>query len=1167
MGISLITAQASVNQRQDDFKMNELGGERAITIGRDNQIVKAEIMDAPKNPQHKPHEANKGLEGFFKATIDKCDRWHSAGKLRRAQDAIEVNLGGVAGKFVNLQALAGKTGLSQNIAEEKANILTGLAEELSAFKTEINSLVRSYGLDREGLESQFLQRLINGLKKNNPDALNRLSAAVDVMDRMVSSDDNPVMKDQGTSALVHKFNTLLRKNMPDLVAQPVDQRTVPQKVGDFFKGLFGTKEQRVKESLGKELKGLYELCDTRGPEMEEFTDQIRSLQERLTPNTELTTDDFEAVRQGLDTIIGETIKRGKGIAQDALNMEKAKIAGQLPVNKYQPQKVSAQETNRDLSKLFLYKNTTLDQAKSLQSLNDEKADDMIRKYIRNQNQSLEQPKGARAVTQIVVNSVNTMTRKFVAARQGLKSLEADLSAITVAKQLVAKGDTPPVGVDDNEWREACSVVAKHLLSAPRSLISEEGKPGLNLIKKNEAHFTEGLQDVALQRFGKLFTQLDAATPFTVLVPKPSLEQIETLKENGEKFMKLSADQFNMKLQDWHDSPPATGILKLNSQLAGLRRIFTGGLTLNSAKLNEGSLRSKLTDLKGLIQDIKSAYSYEMASDLSGISKKDARLDRRIELFANLKNELQGPIVLEAELQGMLNMDAMARLPSEGLDLLRQSCPKDVDRESWENDCNALAGDIMENPQDIPQETVASFGRLLDTFNASLTTSDGDKQKVELYNNLKENLNEWEKRDVPEGMGRDSLDNMEHMSDVLKDVSKMTTARIRISDMVNLMQDSFIALTEAGFPHADELRSNLSEYTNRLMAYADATCDSTPASELPRMHQEAQESLSKTIHSFFPAMEFLALQEQSYMDSPTDFTQDQTQKVTDLRATLFNAYTALSDIARNVGALGSFDAARDVSSLFEGIKLTEEGTLTRQIAAIKELNTMNTYGKMSRVADQNNPLTRVTNSMMQESKAKMEVLIQMDNDKQTTRLFTQTRRLTAALVEAKGRGLNPALARSIERMFSEHVLSPVEGLQLDRLIPDNKTRNNFISQFGELHQALMQSCSTLQSFNLNVKSTQARINIEAQNYLKENVKIPHNTSDTKSLKNSLRVVASHDIDGKMSRILIESSLTKEPRWYDVSLNKNTLTFTPADDKSGRGVFTAPVSKGDVSFPKV
>jgi hypothetical protein len=54
---------------------------------------------------------------------------------------------------------------------------------------------------------------------------------------------------------------------------------------------------------------------------------------------------------------------------------------------------------------------------------------------------------------------------------------------------------------------------------------------------------------------------------------------------------------------------------------------------------------------------------------------------------------------------------------------------------------------------------------------------------------------------------------------------------------------------------------------------------------------------------------------------------------------------------------------------------------------------------------------------------------------------------------------------------------------------------------------------------------------------------------------------------MSRILIESSLTKEPRWYDVSLSKNTLTFSPVDDKSGKGVLTAPVANGNARFPMV
>jgi hypothetical protein len=1178
MSISLNAAQALVHLRQDDFKMNELGGERAITIGRDNQIVKAEIMDVPTRPQHKPHGANKGLEGLFKATIDKCDWWRSSGKLRRAQDAIEVNLGRVAGKFVNLQTLAGKTEVSQNIAHDEKTFLTdGITKELSAFETEIDSLVASYGLNREDSESLFFQRLINGLKKNNPDALNSLKAAVAVVANMPLSDDNPVMHDHGT--LVRKFDTLLHKNMPDGVAEPVDQRTVSQKLGDVFKGLFGTKEQRVRESLHKNLNGLEQLCKTGGPEMEEFTVQLRSLRDRLKPDTELTTDDFEGVRKELDTIIGETIKRGQGIAQKALEMESAKMAGQLTVDKYQPQLVSAKEANRDLSKLFLYKNTTLAQAKSLQSPIDEKADDSIRNFIRGQNQSQEMPKGARAVAQIAVKSVNEMTRKFVVARQELKSLDAELSAITLAKQLTAKGDTPPVGVDANTWREACSVITNHLLEDPGSLISGKDEPALNLIKTNAAQFTEGLEDVAVQRFGKLFTRLDASTPFTVIVPKPSPEQIEKLKQTGKIRMQDDAVKFGRHMKDWQNSAPETGIPELNSRLAELRT----PITLDPAKLDENSLRSTLSELEGRITDIKSAFSYEMASALSGIDKKQARLDRRMELVVVLKTELQGLMGLEADLQGMVNICAMGRLASEELDVLRQSCPEGADRGAWENDCNAIVDFIMEHPHDIPgEETVGVFERLLGTFNDSLTTSIADQQKVDRYQKLQENLNEWKVWGFTVGMGRDSLNNMSNVSDVLKSVSKMTTARIRISDMVNLMQDSFIALSKAVLPkavlsHADELRSNLSEYTNKLMVYADATFDATfltdkvrPEQELPRMHQETQESLSKAIHSFFPAMEFLAEQEHSYIDTPTEFTQDRTQQVTDLRATLFNAYTALFDIAHNVGTLGLVDASQGVSPLLEEIHLTEVGVLSRENAAIKEHKTMGTYAQMSRVVDPDNPssLTRVTNSMMLASEAQMKFRIQMDIEKPTTKLFTHTRRLTTALAEAKASGLDSAVARSIERLFSEHVLNPAGGLQLDRFIPDGNTRDNFIAKFGELHQALIQTCSTLQAFKLNVTSTQTRINMEAQDYLKGCVKSPRHPIGTKSLQKSLRVVASHDIDGKMSRILIQSSLAKEPRWYDVSLGKNTLTFTPADDKKNdSGVFTAPVSNGAARFPKV
>ncbi len=1167
IGLNMTQAQARLMERQENFKMNELGGERAITIGRDNQIVKAEVMEAPRRPQHKPHEANKGLEGLFKATIDKCDWWHSAGKLRRTQDAIEVNLGRVAGKFVNLQTLAGKTGRSEEIAHEQSLLIAGIAEELSAFKTEIDSLVRSYGLNREGSESLFLQRLINGLKKDNPDALNSLRAAVAVMARMPG--DNPVKRDH--AALLTQFDTLLHANMPDVVVEPVDQRTGMQKLGDMFKALFGTKEQRVGQHLRQKLNGLEELCKTGVPEMEEFTDRLRSLREGIKPETELTMEQFDAVREELDTIIGETIRRGKEIAQKALEMEPAKMAGQLPVDKYQPQLVSAKEANRDLSTMFTYKNATLEQTKTVRSQVDEQVDGFIRNAIHNENKSLEAPKGARSVAQTAVKSVNDMTLKFVAARQELKSIESELSVITLARQLAAKGDTPPAGVDADTWREACSVMTKHLLEAPGSLISQKDVPALNLIKTNAAHFTQGLEGVAVERFEKLFIRLDATTLFMVTVPKPSQQQIEEFKQTGEIRMQEDAERFGKHMQEWQNSAPKTGIAGLDSRLAELRK----PLTLNSGKLNELSLRSTLSELDARILDIKSAYSYEMASVLSGIGDKGARLDQRTKLLAALNTELQGLLRMEADLQGMINMRVMGQLASEGLDMLRQSCPEGVDRGAWESDCNAIVDFIMEHPHDIPdQETVAMFERLLDTLNKSLSTdSIADQQKVELYNRLKDDLNIWKDWGFSVGMERDGLNNMGHMSDVLESVSKMTTARIRISDMINLMQDSFIALTKAGLPHADELRSNLFEYTNKLMTYADLmsrTDEMSPTAlrnaEVLRIRQESEELLSKTIHSFFPAMEFLAEQEYRYMDNPSGFTVAQTQQITDLRATMFNAYATLFDISRNVWTLG-LDAARGVSHVLGAVNLSPLHAESRDAKAIKEIDKMMAFGKMSRVVSENNPLTRVTNAMMQESEAQLNVGILRGAEQQITKLFTQTRRLAAALVEAKARNLDPALARSIERLLSEHVLSPAEGLQLDRFIPDEKMRKDFISNFGELHQSLIQTFSTLQSFNLNVKSTQTRINIEAQNHLRECVDIPRHPVDTKALRKSLRVVASHDVDGKMSRILVESSLTKEPRWYDVSLSKDTLTFTPVDDKSGKGVFTAPVANGNARFPMV
>ncbi|MDY0220691.1 MAG: hypothetical protein RBR67_06110 [Desulfobacterium sp.] len=1167
MSISLNTAQRLINGREN-FKMNELGDELSITIGQNNKIdiTKAEIMEPPNRPKHKALRANTGFEGLFKATIDKVDSWRTTGKLNRAQDAIEMNLGRVAGKFVNLHTLAGKTDLdfSKEIAEEKGSLTNGIAKELSAFKTEIESLVRSYGLNSKKMETQFLQRLINNLKKDNPAALNRLKAAVEVM-ASVPGKANSVMRDH--EALVKQLDAMLEANMDGVVLPPLDVRTIPQKLLDGFKDLFSTEEQRVKKDLNKKLDGLEELCNVCGPEMDEINFKLKELRNNITFDNTKTIGDFAVLQEKLGSIIGETIRRGQEIAQDAIKMDLPKLPGELTGDKYRPQLVSAEIANRDLSKLFIYKNTTLAQTKSLRSQLDEKVDDVITEAINDRNQSKKLPKGARAVVQIAVNSTKDMTGKFVKAQQELKNIEMEFCAIVLAKQLAVKGDTPPGGVDAKAWSDACSVMTEHLLKAPGSLISAKDVSALNLVKANAAQFTEGLEGDAVKRLGKLFTRLDVNTAFTVLLPKPTPEQIEQFKQTGEKFMQENAEQFGKHLEEWRKSVPDTGITELNNRLDKVR---AAPLTLDPAKLSRKSLGNTLSDLQTQIETIKSAYSYEIASHLSGIDDKQVRLDRRTELLAALKTELQGLMPLEADLQSMINMRVMGGLASEGLAELRQSCPENEDRAAWESDCNTIVDFIMENPKDVPDEkTVAVFEDLLGKFNQSPSTKIKDEEKVKLhnnlYNNLKEDLNSWKEYGLIMGMGSDSLNSMEHMDDVLQGVSKMTIARIRISDMVNLMGDSFIALTKAGLPnsHADELRSNLSEYTHKLMLLADgiSRTDQTITEQLSQMREEAQESLSKTMYSFFPAMEFLAGKEADYLDKPAKFTVDQTRQVTDLRKTLFHAYTAVFDIARNVGTLG-LDDVQDVSYLLKGLSLEDEALESRENDALGEIVKTSKYAGMSHKVDPENPSsqTEVTASMMEQSKAGMNVLLYMNNEKQTTKLFTQMRGLATALVEAKTLGLDPAVARSIERLFSEHVLIPDKGLKLDDLIPDKQKHENFIAQFDGLHQAIMQTGSTIQSFKLNVKSTQTSINMKAENYLKGCV-MP------KSLRTNLRVRASHDIDGKMSRILIGRSSKEEPRWYDVSLSKDTLTFTPVDDKSGKGVLAAPASNGGVRFPNV
>ena len=1182
MSIGLNTTQAQVHleKRQDNFKMDELGGERAISIGRDNKIVKAEIMDAPNRPQHKPkpHKANTGFEHLFKITIDKCEKWRSAGKLRRAQDAIEVNLGRMAGKFINLQALFVDDKLLSEpeknlINAEKNSLMEGIAAELSAFETEIDSLVRSYGLPREDTELLFLQRLINSLKNENTDALSRMKVAVDVVAKMPC--DNPVKPRH--EALLSKFNGLLNPKSSEVVAEPVVQQSVPQKLVDTFKDLFRTKEERALEYILKKLHDLEQLCDIGGSEMVEITNQFRSMQRTLKNDPKLTMDKFDGYREQLDTIIGATIKLGREVAQKALETESAKMPGQLAVNKYQPQLVSAEEANRDLSTLFLSKNTTVERVKSQQSPIGKSWDNFMRNHIRSETKSIEKPHGLRFFARSAVQNVNDMTRKFVAARQELKGLEVEFSAIALAKQLAAKSETPPEGVDENTWREACSVMTTHLLDAPGSLISTEDVPALDLIKANAEQFTEGLEGVAVERFKKLLTRLDANTLFTAAIPKPSPQQIEKFKQTGEILMQENAERFNEHMQQWQNSAPKTGIPELDKRLPELRAPITQ-LTLDPAKLDDSSLRSTLGQLEGRIELIKMAYSYETAVVLSGIGDKQARLEQQMKLFVPLNTELQELTRLEADLEGMINMRTMGRLASEGLDMLRQSCPKGAERGAWESDCNAIVDFIMEHPHDFPgEETVAVFERLLDTLNNSLSTgSSEDQQKVELYNKLKDDLNEWKDFGFFVGDGRSSLNNMEHMKDVRERVSQMATARIRIDDVVNLMQDSFISLTKAGFSHSDELRSNLSEYSKKLMTYTDAMSrTSEMAADVPLIRQEAQESLSKTIHSFFPAMEFLAEQEHLYKVNPTGFTLAQAQQVRDLRATMFNAYAAISDIGRNVSTLGVEAAwvsplhqstlASQIVNGMHGLGISEAEMSEAEMSARKYHRDAAQEEFKKVHLSSSNDVSERTKSIMQNSEAMTNYLIEANRDKQITNLFISARRLTTALVEAKAKGLDPAIATSIERSFSEHMLSPVESFTLEHFIPNVEKATNFENNFEELHGAMDQAFAILQFGKMNVKSTQTRINSEAEKYLAECVEIPWHPIDQHSLRSSLTVVSSHDVGGIMSRILIKSDLTEVPRMYDVSLSGGKVTFTPTDDKSGKGVFTAPVAYKNARFP--
>jgi hypothetical protein len=504
-------------------------------------------------------------------------------------------------------------------------------------------------------------------------------------------------------------------------------------------------------------------------------------------------------------------------------------------------------------------------------------------------------------------------------------------------------------------------------------------------------------------------------------------------------------------------------------------------------------------------------------------------------------------------------------------MLRQSCPKGEDRGAWESDCNAIADFIIAHPHDTPgEETVAVFERLLDILNNSLSTGrDEDQHKVKQYNNLKDDLIKWKDWGFAVGEGRDSLVYLEHMNDVRNSVSTMTNARIRIDDVLTLMQDSFISLTKVGFgvSHAEELRSNLNEYSYKLMAYADTVSRGNDAG-VALIQSEAQESLSKTIHSFFPAMEFLAEQEKRYEDNPSGFTLDQARQVADMGDTMLNAYEAIFDIGSNAFKLGSFNPSW-VSPLHQSIDMTQSafdlsgvkvsGRNYHEAARDKESDKIKMYDTMCNMKP-SNPIeeTQVINALMQRSKARMNYFVEEHAGQHITKLFNCTRSLTKELVDAKSNTkFDSGVGRSIERLFSEHVLSPVGSFQLNSLFSKSKKASEFEQNFGKLHDAMIQSIMNIQLYKLNVKSTQARVNVEAEQYI--------NTYS----KNKVSVVASHDIRGKMSRILMKKSQKEEPRWYDVILSEEELTFAPTGGTRSKSDLTVPVSNENetVRFPMV
>ncbi|MBS1196631.1 MAG: hypothetical protein H6R18_416 [Proteobacteria bacterium] len=1158
--IGLNTAQALniLTAQNNAYKMDELGGQAVIVVDRHNLITHAEAMTPPLGGQRKPSAPDRSgvniLQKLFKLVDKTFSGWCSKGKLSRAQEDIESHLGKISGKLYNLNRLQGKEGGA--VVRARAELLSDISSEIDKFNGEINMVANSYGIPRAEAEEIFINRLINSLHDSNPQALNHIKAAlrpiVDMpVDAHNDADANPLMRDHAGFAT--KFKELITAKVPDeVIAQPIVPRSPLQRLEDTVLGIFGSKEQRLKLELRGKLNTLEALCTTHGPELQDIASGIQNLRSKLSDTTSLSMDQFDAIQHDVNSIIAQTIHLGKDIATKALAAETAAQIHQQVPNKYTPQLVNAEVANKKLYELLDSKGKTLDAIESGRSELDKDIKATIEKSLTDSTKSTSGVKGAKAVAQQAVNSVNDMTRKFVAVQNELNGLRTEIEAINLANILKEKRDTPPAGVDGGEWKKACLVIARHLADEFKVKVKEEDLPSLQLIQANKAHFTQGLGNAAEQKITNLFSRIDASRSFVFKVPAFTQSDIEALKERNISLMQEKIAPVNNKLMAYvsFSEKLDTGNQTLNARLRELKE------SAPFEQMDLGTIHDTKEKVENLIASIKDAYAYEIADTLSSIDNSKNREISKNKLFESFQKEISLLTEIKSDLTGLLNMNEIES-HVEQLNSLKCYCPEGTNAEEWANDCNAIIDHLLKNNNAQPDsELKGTLYALLDKFNTSLIGAHDQDPRVKLNADICGGLKTNWDFDISSDMDPSVLGTADATLELCTEVNKMTSARIQTADLVTLFGDSAIAITQAGLPNADDIRACVAEFANKMTDYTDTLARGGAGVDLKQ--REAKESLSKTIHAFNNVMFALADKERKLeiaeQTGSKYFSKENIKAMTNLKSTMLNAYQTLFNIGQNAMTL---DNRVNVSLYLENkpadlvVKAMQNNDALEITSQLKSLYNRKTETDNPEAVKENNKKDIAIATKQADFR------LTTNSEKHFVKLYKQTSNLAAELVKAEENGLDKTVSQDIKKIFGNNSFKISTGLDLSGLIPDQKEFDKFENDFASLHGALGTMIATTTAFALNVHAIENKVSIEAEGFLRK-----HGPREMRN--DSTKVLSLHALNSTMTKIFIATKANPGGKWYAVNKQGEGITFTHSE-KSKLVTSPFPAEVKETAFP--